>query len=312
MANWHALFPNLDSAAAEKLKGDIMTEKLKAAAAFDDRYASLPHHEKERLDRKVATVVATGSQQSFGGHECGLPFMGDDWLEERRANPKPLIHDGVSVIVNDSHYFQKDWLWIVRGTATASDALRSRGGYARVRKLLEAQASPYGEAGIRLALLDEFPHLLQIVPIVRRGDHAAIRLEPPNVARLAVFGDWVEPEETCQEAVTRLCTNSSIYDPPLASEDAPRRTRSASALRFEPEVPAVTLVSQVEVSEMWMHRPPRPLEFHTTVWVELKEIFEARKGDCGKIIESFRRYGFDCPDDLTLNAADAEAFILTV
>lgn len=296
MANWNALFPRLHRRHVLALMDRIEAEKRQALAAFEDRHASRMADGRSPMLRRVASVVALGSDQSFGGCANGLPFMDIEWLDAQRKARKTLFHDGVETVVDNRHNFDKGWLWFLRGDIAVGDVMACYGAYARVRASLEKFDSPYGEIAVRQALLDEFPHMLQVIPILACEDKTAVSLSSSGTAKLAVFGDQVEPHETCTDALRRVVG------------DITWRARSAAALRFERDTPAVTLVHHVTLDRA--HRFPHG--FPPVAWAPTEAVFKARKGDCADLIAALRAEGRRAPDDLQLDPDDAEAFILTV
>ena len=295
MANWDALFPSSDTTAvpADWMRDAIAVEKEKAGLAFADRAASMP---AEELKRPVATLVAMGSSETFGGAECGMPFMGDAWLEERRRNPtKPLAHDGVEVIVNNVYKFDSGWMMLLRGHAAWRDIARTRGAYAAARAMFEARKPPHGENAVRQGLLDAFTHALAVRPMLGWKDRTLIKIESPTRGSLAFLRREVRPEEDVDDAF-RAAVPSDHH-----------RTR-VQAMRFERDLPIVSFVKHVDLVE------PGVLAKSDEQFTSVPNgcLYGCVNREGQELRDELRRQGYKISDAFALDPEDARAFILTV
>jgi hypothetical protein len=299
MANWHALFPHVDAAGITKLRADLTTEKRKADAAYQDRLATLQRSGANLPANAVATLIATGSDQSFGGYAAGLPFLGSEELDEIRKGLRPLRFDALDVISRGRHNFDHGYVWLTRGVSDRREIDRHGKAYAAARSTLEGRDSPFGEIGVRLALLDEFQHAVRVASFVGRLDDTMVVYRADGRIDLRFFDADVAPTEMVVDAARRAFLNGT-----------PAEVSSPSVMVFEKDRPEVTFVRMSWVDphdERFRHTPAT---YGWGLWAPTKAVYAACRGRFDDLGAALAAAGIPVGSKLSIAPDDAEAFIL--
>jgi hypothetical protein len=299
MANWHALFPHLGFGSIAGLRSTIVLQKIMADEAYQDRLTTLQRSGADLPSHAVATLIATGSDQSLGDYAAGLPFLGSEELDEIRKGLRPLHFDALDVISHGRHNFNDGYVWLARGVSDRREVDRSGKAYAAVRRLLEERDPPLGEIGVRLALLDEFQHAIRVASFVGRLDTTMVVYRADGRVDLRFFDADVVPTEMVGDAARRAFLNGT-----------PAIQSSRSVMIFEKDRPEVTFLRMSWVDpddERFLHTPST---YGWGIWAPTSVVYAACRGDFDGLATCLHVSGIPVGTRLSIDRDDAEAFIL--